>query len=71
MLAAEEHLGGWAARNSSFGPAIGEACDLALMMHDLGASAQIAAWAYEQAAALRGCCGGGRVRWFRLQTSGG
>src|SRR6478752_5052613 len=32
----------WAARNRSFGPAIGEACDRALMKHDLGASALIA-----------------------------
>jgi 5-methylcytosine-specific restriction endonuclease McrA len=44
-LAAEEHLSRWAARNRSFGPAIGEACDRALMepvqIGDLGLNALV------------------------------
>jgi hypothetical protein len=54
MLAAEEHLGRWAERNRAFGPVIASACDRVHMMHDLVASVQIAAWAYEQAGAAGG-----------------
>ncbi len=54
MLAAEEHLERWAERNRKFGTMIGEACDRARMVHDLEASVQIAAWAYEQAEAVGG-----------------
>jgi hypothetical protein len=54
MLAAEEHLGRWAERNRTFGSVIGESCDSVRMMHDLRASLQITAWAYEQAATAGG-----------------
>jgi hypothetical protein len=54
MLAAEEHLGRWTERNRTFGLMIGKACDDARIMHDLGASLQIASWAYEQTAAAGG-----------------
>ena len=54
MLAAEEHLGRWAERNRAFGPVIADACDRVRMMHDLGASVQIAAWAFEQTVASGG-----------------
>jgi hypothetical protein len=54
MLAAVEHLGRWAERNRISGPVIEAACDCAGMMHNRQASAQIAAWAYEQEAAAGG-----------------
>jgi hypothetical protein len=54
MLAAEEPLGRWAERNRTFGPVIAEACDHVRMVHDLGASVQIARWAYEQVVAAGG-----------------
>ena len=54
MLPAEEHLGRWVERNCASSPLIAEACDRAGMVHDLSASQQIAAWAYEQAAASGG-----------------
>src|SRR5437660_1027249 len=51
MLAAEEHLGRWVERNRAHALVIAEACCRAGMVHDLPASQQIAAWAYQQAAA--------------------
>lgn len=54
ILAAEEHLGRWAERNRDLAAALEEACDRVRMTHDLNASRQVAAWAYEQAAASGG-----------------
>lgn len=54
MLAAEDHLGRWVQRNRAYAQVIAAACDRAGMVHDLSASHQIAAWAYEQAAAAGG-----------------
>ena len=51
MLAAEEHLSRWVERNRVYAPVIAEACDRVGMVRDLPAPLQIAAWAYEQAAA--------------------
>jgi hypothetical protein len=62
MLAAAEHLGRWTECNRTFGLMIGKACDDPRIMHDLGASLQIASRAYEQTAAAGG------VLWLSLDA---
>jgi hypothetical protein len=53
-LAAEEHLAHWGERNRRHGGAIATECDRVNVIHDLGASIQIARWAYEQTSAAGG-----------------
>ena len=53
-LASEEHLAHWAVRNRAHGGTIAAECDRVRCLHDLGASTQVARWAYEQASAAGG-----------------
>ena len=53
ILASEDHLGRWAERNRSYGGQIARECDRVRFTSDLGASVQIARWAYEQAFAAQ------------------
>ena len=48
LLAAEEHLGRWAERNIALGDELSDAFEERGILHDLGGTNRVVAWAYGQ-----------------------